>query len=609
MTSRTLFCRSLTRSPVAIACGITVLHFVFLSCFFAPGFSTPDASGYFTQGKLLATEGRSWFTTESPAQYVPTHWHDAGDGQFYSKYPPGLPLLLALVHTLFGPVGALWVNPILASLSVFGIYLVGRAWIGHRWGLLGAGLIATLPVLNEHAHFAFAHTAVVFLVVWSLVCITRWEQTGSARWALLAGLLAGAIPTVRYPEALLLLAFAAYGLLKAAKEPEARKSFAVAALGAAVPIAALCIRNHLAFGAFWRTAYTIDGPGVSFGMVYFVAHFPAYLSALLNPLAGPLFVTGLAGMAVLISRQNTRLHGILLALLVVPTTALYMAYSWPAGAQSSRFLLPTVPAYVLATVWLLKRLAEKDARIAHIIGGTVLVATLAWGIPASLYTLHELKARNSEVAQTAALLDRHVEEGSIVITERRASDYLDYLGRWRLIGLGPGRGGGPPGLPFLQGMMQGMGPAGFGPGAPGLGPGPEGRPPMGGPGMGRIARDPAEALSRAGDWAGDSLRVYVIADENQIEELESSLSMEGDLVVRERVERSGVGMSGAVQGPPRAGMPMPGRGPMRGGTGRRPGIGMRPGRAGPGGFALPGTRGRQGDLVLAEWARNSSPPK
>jgi hypothetical protein len=96
MTSNTPTLRTLARNPVTIACSITILHFLVVSCFFASRFSTPDASGYFTQGRLLATEGQAWFTVESPSQYVPTHWHDTGDGRFHAKYPPGLPLLLAL---------------------------------------------------------------------------------------------------------------------------------------------------------------------------------------------------------------------------------------------------------------------------------------------------------------------------------------------------------------------------------------------------------------------------------------------------------------------------------------------------------------------------------
>lgn len=47
---------------------LVVGHFMFLRHYFAPGISTPDATGYYAQAALIANTGRSGFALESPLQ-------------------------------------------------------------------------------------------------------------------------------------------------------------------------------------------------------------------------------------------------------------------------------------------------------------------------------------------------------------------------------------------------------------------------------------------------------------------------------------------------------------------------------------------------------------
>src|SRR5438552_11210219 len=87
--------------PVVFALGLvaalilTVAHFVFLLHYFVPAISTPDANGYFAQARHLAAEHRTWFEVESPLQFIPTHWISSDGQHFFSKYPPGLPMIAA----------------------------------------------------------------------------------------------------------------------------------------------------------------------------------------------------------------------------------------------------------------------------------------------------------------------------------------------------------------------------------------------------------------------------------------------------------------------------------------------------------------------------------
>src|SRR4051812_31971377 len=103
--SHTSAVRSLSRpmqwGPVCFAI-ILIAYGVFLIARFAPAIVEPDDNGYFAQGSLLATSGRTWFKPESAAQYVGMHWLITPDGKYVSRYPPGLAVIIALVYSTLG---------------------------------------------------------------------------------------------------------------------------------------------------------------------------------------------------------------------------------------------------------------------------------------------------------------------------------------------------------------------------------------------------------------------------------------------------------------------------------------------------------------------------
>jgi hypothetical protein len=135
---------------------------------FAPAISTPDAQGYFCQAKLIARKGSSSFEPESPLQFVGPHWFVGANNRYHTTFPPGLPLILAIPYKIFGYRAALLVNPIFASFSLLGLFLLCRGWVGEGWALLAAVLLAVNSFANEHALFGDSHTAVIFLVIWEL---------------------------------------------------------------------------------------------------------------------------------------------------------------------------------------------------------------------------------------------------------------------------------------------------------------------------------------------------------------------------------------------------------------------------------------------------------
>src|SRR5690349_14348454 len=55
---------------IAVLAGYALL----LWAYWAPAIVHPDANGYWAQGSLLMTTGRTWFRPESNAQYIGMHW-------------------------------------------------------------------------------------------------------------------------------------------------------------------------------------------------------------------------------------------------------------------------------------------------------------------------------------------------------------------------------------------------------------------------------------------------------------------------------------------------------------------------------------------------------
>jgi len=366
-----------TSVPTVLAVCLAAVHFGFLLVHFEPAISTPDANGYFAQGRLIATEQQTWFATESVLQYVPPHWLQPDGERYFSKYPPGLPVIVAVVFRLFGPEAALLVNPVMASLSLLGLYLICRMWIGGTWGLLAALLMAVNPVANEQALWAFAHTAVAFFLIWGVYFLARWVRTHSLLCIFGAGLCLGAIPTIRYAEALFGLAFGVFVLLNVRGDRRTWRSLIAGAAGVAIPVGALCVRNHLAFGAFWKTGYSLTNEDSGFGWGYFADHAVPYLQKLLSEGSGLVFGLGVVGIAVLCARRDTWKRSILLVGLIVPTTALYMSYYWAPDGASMRFLVPTLFVYPIAAVWLLQMLTVNQRRPALVGSVVLLLVTVA----------------------------------------------------------------------------------------------------------------------------------------------------------------------------------------------------------------------------------------
>ncbi len=196
-----------------------------------------DEWAYNWQAQVLAA-GR--FSTVSPpypesllVPFVVDH-----NGQRFGKYPPGWPLVLA-IGVRFGLRS--WVNPVLAGLGIWLIYILGRRLFDERTGLLAAALALTSPFFQLNSASLLSHPlglvlSAAFTLSWLDVSATPGRSV-ARRWlaAGIAGVCLGWLALTRPLTAVgLAIPFAGHGLwlLWRADWPTRRRLLLVAGLAA-----------------------------------------------------------------------------------------------------------------------------------------------------------------------------------------------------------------------------------------------------------------------------------------------------------------------------------------------------------------------------------------
>jgi len=468
--------------------------------------------------------------------------------------------------------------------------------------------MAMNPVFNQQAIWCFAHMAAACCLVWSVYFIALWSERGRLWQVFVAGLLLGCIPAIRYPEALFVLGVGVFILLH---RPERRRIWLhalVGVAGVAIPLGLLLVRNQVAFGAFWRTAYMLTNEQTAFGWSYFTGHLVGYVRGLHASGIGLFFPLGMLGIAMMCGIRQWRRVGVLLALLIVPITLLYMAYYWSNAGDglAMRFLVPTFACYALAGTWLLARVNERAPALARwLVIVTALVLQFAWGALHIGAEAQQLLQRKQVLATATDALEKHVEPGDLVIANADLLQHLDFVRRWRLVDAMALQSTSaevrsmPPRRDQDQDVPQPVGPHAARHRADryaGLSPSERRE---------RIAADLDE-------WAGER-RVYFVGSEDELAQIEQATFTEGSFRILARVElpqsppmtergRMGPGMP-PFGGPGLAGPP--GDGPS--GDFSRPESDQRgqrqdrPGMFGGGPMGGPGSFVGERELVIAEW--------
>ena len=246
---------------------------------------------------------------------------------------------------------------------------------------------------------------------------------------------------------------------------------------AALPLGLLLLYNQVHFGAFWRTGYALTNEQ-QITLNHFSNNWRSYLDALMGSGIGAFAALGIGGMAAMSLRRDLRPLVLLLFVTALSISVVYAGYYFNRGPQgaSIRFLLPTLPLYLLPAMWLVRQFA--DRRVAAAALGILLAVQWARGIPGSMERLR----REHDGAKRSALavdwLERNIPESSVIISSRRLLEQVNHTGKWKLAdaavvlgdrpGFGPGaRFGADPERPSprqsgkgarLRAKYEGLGP-------------------------------------------------------------------------------------------------------------------------------------------------------
>ncbi len=195
----------------------------------------PDGKEYDALGLSLA-EGSGYARNNVPDTYR----------------PPGYPLFLSAVYTLFGhsvaAVKAL--QSILDAATCVMILLIGSRLFTRRVGVI-AGTIATVyPFLIVYTGFVLSETLFVFLSVVFLYALIRFREDGSRRWLAVSGLLLGGMNLTRPVVLLLPLLLFCWLWVELGTRRQAAVLAATLALWMLVPILPWTVRNYLVRHSF-----------------------------------------------------------------------------------------------------------------------------------------------------------------------------------------------------------------------------------------------------------------------------------------------------------------------------------------------------------------------
>lgn len=426
---------------------IAALYFAALLAHWYPANPGVDQNGYLVGGKLIATTGTYGFIPKNPFSFVGAMWNLGPDGKtYYPKYPLGLPWIYATLIHLFGTTRGTYachlVSPVCATLSVIGVYLLARPYVGGFGAVLTALLLALSPVTFGLANNPNSHATTLACVTLGIAALLSFWRHGTYWRAALAGFLLGYALTVRYTEGLLLLPMGVVAVLRLAAAGQGRKlnaTFQGLALFAfwCLPVGTLLAFNLHYFGS--PTGYDSTKESTGFSWDYFVANWDLMLRELDDKALALVFPLSLVGLALMTALRRGWQLALILASWIFPAILLYTAYYWAPDSASlgyARFILTVLPGLSFAAVWLVirasRQLADHQQTIRHrILGpclmGGVFALALANMASANAETNIPESRANALVNLAATNLLRLSPNKAVVFAEPRTLHHLQFV--------------------------------------------------------------------------------------------------------------------------------------------------------------------------------------
>ncbi len=282
-------------------------------------------------------------------------------GKWYSQFPIGGPLVLALAYLIRVP----WLlDPLLGGLTAALLYHFARRAYGETEGRAVAVVFALSSMTLLMSASYMNHVPVLLLAVAVLAALTEWERAPtSGRGTVIAagiGLALGAMATIRPLDAVVVSgAVGVFQLAVIRRSPRRWRELAVQALAGTVGVAPLLYANWATTGGLFHFAYEVMwGPADRLGFhvdPHGVAHTPLralvlaakYLNELNSyVMAWPLPALLVATAGLVSMRRTSRWDALLFGLFGSQLVA-YALYWHDGEFLGPRFLYTAVPVVIV----------------------------------------------------------------------------------------------------------------------------------------------------------------------------------------------------------------------------------------------------------------------
>jgi hypothetical protein len=233
-----------------------------------------DTAAQLFQARLF-TAGRTYLPSPPLAQFF-DFVNGINNGRWYSDYPPGHPLMLALGVLVRAPRV---INPLLGALTVVVIYCLGRELYDDRTARVATVLASLSPFLVFMSSEFMNHSSALFFTCLFLLCyakavrsvrVIKWPSgqaesdsgrnaATAMRNALFAGLALGMVINIRpYTALLIAIPFALDAGWRLFSEPRRYTGlFALMLAGGALMLGAYLAYNYLTTGNPLLSAYSL----------------------------------------------------------------------------------------------------------------------------------------------------------------------------------------------------------------------------------------------------------------------------------------------------------------------------------------------------------------
>jgi 4-amino-4-deoxy-L-arabinose transferase-like glycosyltransferase len=321
------------------------------------------------------------------------------------------------------------VTALLGTATVVLVYLCGMRW-GSRHALLGAGLLAVMPLHVRESHYVLTDVPMTFFVTLTLLLSLRASEKGSVATFALAGATAGLAAATKYNGLIALVMPLSAAWIAAPSDNGGRASrllAAAAAAGAAFLVAApYTVLDLPAFlNAYAGLAKHYKPPARMTEAAWIT-----YLKYLRGTMAWPALLLAGTGLVLAMVRAFTGpLHVRFVLLTGFPIVYFYLIST--RSLVFGRYLLPVLPftsllaaIAVVSGVSLLRRFDfPRNVRTALIAAGTVAAV-----LPPLVMSIgfDRLIGRETTQGRAYTWIRAHVPPGSRVVVEGRVVQLPDH---------------------------------------------------------------------------------------------------------------------------------------------------------------------------------------